>query len=59
MTSATISSVEWRQAWHTNEDVVYLNAAGQTPMPRVSLEAVQASLEWKWCPNVMSDHRKK
>ena len=57
MTRATISSAEWRHAWHTKEDVVYLNAAGQTPMPRVSLEAVQASLEWKKCPNVMSDQR--
>jgi cysteine desulfurase / selenocysteine lyase len=57
MTRATISSAEWRQAWHTKEDVVYLNAAGQTPMPRVSLEAVQASLEWKKCPNVVSDQR--
>jgi cysteine desulfurase / selenocysteine lyase len=49
--------VGWGQAWETHKDVVYLNAAGQAPMPRVSLEAVQASLEWKKYPNVMSDQR--
>lgn len=49
------ASAEWRQAWYANKDVVYLNAAGQTPMPRVSLEAVQATLEWKKFPHAMAE----
>jgi selenocysteine lyase/cysteine desulfurase len=57
MTRAIALSVEWRQAWYSNEGIVYLNAAGQAPMPRVSLEAVQASLEWKKFPQILTDQR--
>jgi cysteine desulfurase / selenocysteine lyase len=46
---------KWRDAWFPHGDTVYLNAAGQAPMPRVALEAVQASLEWKKYPYVMTD----
>lgn len=51
------SSVEWRQAWYANEDAIYLNAAGQAPMPRVSPDAVQATLEWKKFPHTVTDQR--
>jgi cysteine desulfurase / selenocysteine lyase len=54
---AMTSSMEWRQAWYANEDAVYLNIAGQAPMPRVSLDAVQASLEWKKYPQDVPDER--
>ncbi len=57
MAPATTSSMEWRQAWYANEDSVYLNAAGQAPMPRASLVAVQASLDWKKFPQTMPDER--
>ena len=57
MARAMSADVEWRQAWYRNDDVVYLNAAGQSPMPRVSLEAVQASLEWKKFPHNLTDQQ--
>jgi cysteine desulfurase/selenocysteine lyase len=55
MSTAMTSSVDWRQAWYANDPVVYLNAAGQAPMPRVSLDAVQAALEWKKFPHALTD----
>ena len=58
MTAAVSRPIgNWREAWHVSKDTVYLNAAGQAPMPRVSLEAVQAALEWKKFPHTMSDLR--
>ena len=47
--------LQWRDAWFSHGETVYLNAAGQAPMPRVALEAVQASLEWKKYPYTMTD----
>jgi L-cysteine/cystine lyase len=51
--------VDWRKAWYANDDVIYLNVAGQAPMPRVSLEAVQAALEWKKFPQKLTDHQER
>jgi len=55
MAKAMSQGVEWQQAWYANDDAVYLNAAGQAPMPRVSLEAVQTALEWKRRPQTLTD----
>ena len=55
MATAMRPSVDYRQAWYANDAVVYLNAAGQSPMPRVSLDAVQAALEWKKFPHALTD----
>jgi cysteine desulfurase / selenocysteine lyase len=55
MATSMTSSVDWQQAWYANDAVVYLNAAGQAPMPRVSLDAVQAALEWKKFPHALTD----
>ncbi len=59
MARAMSSGVDWRQAWYMNDDVIYLNVAGQSPMPRVSLEAVQAALEWKKFPQKLTDHQER
>jgi cysteine desulfurase / selenocysteine lyase len=56
MSATMTSSANWRDAWYENAPSVYLNAAGQAPMPRVALEAVQASLEWKKFPYILTDH---
>jgi len=56
MSATMISSSSWRDAWFQDAGSVYLNAAGQAPMPRVGLEAVQAALEWKKFPYVLTDH---
>jgi cysteine desulfurase / selenocysteine lyase len=56
MTTAVASlHSDWRQEWFEIEDAAYLNAAGQAPMPKVSLQAVQAALEWKKFPHRMPD----
>jgi selenocysteine lyase/cysteine desulfurase len=55
MTTTMISSASWREAWFQDTTTVYLNIAGQAPMPRVALEAVQASLEWKKFPYILTD----
>src|SRR5713226_7860141 len=47
--------MDWRTEWFEFEDVTYLNAAGQSPLPRISVRAVQAALEWKKYPHQLSD----
>jgi selenocysteine lyase/cysteine desulfurase len=49
-TTTTSPQVDWRQEWFEIEDATYLNLAGQSPMPRVSIRAVQAALEAKKFP---------
>jgi cysteine desulfurase / selenocysteine lyase len=46
---------DWRQEWFEIEDATYLNVSGQSPMPRVSIRAVQAALEAKKNPHHKSD----
>ena len=56
MASTTTSpQVDWRQEWFEIEDATYLNLAGQSPMPRVSIRAVQAALEAKKFPHQKPD----
>ncbi|GAC1626207.1 MAG: aminotransferase class V-fold PLP-dependent enzyme [Candidatus Acidiferrum sp.] len=54
-TAATSLQTDWRQEWFGIEDAAYLNAAGQAPMPKVSLKAVQTAIEWKTYPHKMPD----
>ncbi len=46
---------DWRGEWFEFEDAAYLNVAGQGPLPKVSLRAAQAALEWKKFPQHMPD----
>jgi selenocysteine lyase/cysteine desulfurase len=43
--------MDWRKEWFEFEDVTYLNLAGQAPMPRASIRAAQAAIEWKKYPH--------
>jgi cysteine desulfurase / selenocysteine lyase len=45
----------WRKEWFEIEDATYLNTAAHAVMPRVSLRAVQASLEAKKSPHHITD----
>ncbi len=54
-TATTSAPVDWRQEWFEFEDATYLNVSGQSPMPRVSVRAVQASLEAKKYPHHKPD----
>lgn len=42
--------MDWRREWFEFEDVTYLNAAWQGPLPRVSVQAAQEAIEWKKYP---------
>ncbi len=55
--AATTTSLQtdWRQEWFAIEDATYLNLAGQSPMPKVSIRAVQAALEAKKYPHQKPD----
>jgi cysteine desulfurase/selenocysteine lyase len=54
--TATQSHVtDWHQEWFEFEDATYLNVAGQSPLPKVSLRAAQAALEWKKFPHRIPD----
>jgi selenocysteine lyase/cysteine desulfurase len=55
--ASTITSpqIDWRQEWFEIEDATYLNLAGQSPLPRVSIRAVQAALEAKKFPHHKPD----
>ena len=54
-TTTTSPQVDWRHEWFEIEDATYLNLAGQSPMPRVSIRAVQAALEDKKAPHQKPD----
>jgi cysteine desulfurase / selenocysteine lyase len=53
--ATTLPRTDWRQEWFEIEDATYLNLAAQSPMPKVSFRAVQASLEWKKFPQRIPD----
>ncbi len=54
-TTAISPQTDWRQEWFEIEDATYLNLAGQSPMPKVSIRAVQAALEAKKNPHHKPD----
>src|SRR5260370_37018419 len=55
--AATTTSLQtdWRQEWFEIEDATYLDLAGQSPMPKVSIRAVQAALGAKKYPQQKPD----
>lgn len=55
MATTVSPQIDWRQEWFEIEDATYLNLAGQSPMPRVSIRAVQAALEAKKFPHQKPD----
>ena len=53
--STTSAQTDWREEWFALEDATYLNLAGQSPLPRVSIRAVEAALEAKKFPHHKTD----
>jgi len=47
--------MDWRDQFFDFEDVAYLNTAGQGALPRVSVKALQAAVEWKKLPHRVPD----
>ena len=54
-TTAISPQTDWRQEWFEIEDATYLNMASQSPMPKVSVRAVQAALEANKFPHHKPD----
>jgi cysteine desulfurase / selenocysteine lyase len=54
-TTVTSPRTDWRQEWFEIEDATYLNLAGQSPMPKVSIRAVLGALEAKKYPHQKPD----
>jgi cysteine desulfurase/selenocysteine lyase len=57
MATATSSPAQtnWRDEWFEFEDATYLNVAANAPMPKASLKAAQAAIEWKKFPQHVPD----
>ena len=54
-TTVASTQTDWRQEWFEIEDATYLNLASESPMPKVSIRAVQAALEAKKNPHHKPD----
>src|SRR5271167_1951034 len=46
---------DWKKEWFEIEDAAYLNTAAHAALPRVSVRAVQASIEAKKFPHHVDD----
>jgi cysteine desulfurase/selenocysteine lyase len=53
--TASLAQTNWREEWFEFENATYLNVAGNGPMPKVSLKAAQAAMEWKKFPQRVPD----
>jgi len=53
--TASPQKIDWRQEWFEFEGATYLNVAGESPLPKVSIRAVQAALEAKRFPHTKPD----
>jgi len=47
--------VDWRNEWHEFEGATYLNLAGQSPVPKSAIRAIQTAIEWKKFPHRIPD----
>lgn len=50
-----MQSIDWKNEWFPIEDATYLNFAAHAAIPRVALNAVQASVEAKRRPHIVDD----
>jgi hypothetical protein len=53
MTTPVVTN--WKKEWFEIEDAIYLNVAAHAVMPRVSIRAVEDSLEAKKFPHRVDD----
>lgn len=54
-TTSTAVRTDWRGEWFEFEDATYLNLAGQSPMPKVSLRAIQSAMADNKYPHHRTD----
>ena len=55
MPQGDYARTDWREAFLDFGDAIFLNAAGQAPMPRVSARALEKASEWKCRPHLIPD----
>ena len=48
-------SIDWKNEWFPIDDAIYLNFAAHAAIPRVALNAVQASIAAKMRPHIVDD----
>ena len=53
--SSTTGNIDWRQEWHEFDGATYLNLAGQSPVPKSAIRAIQSAIEWKKFPHHIPD----
>lgn len=51
----TPAKLNWRDEWFEFDNATYLNVAGNGPLPKVSVKATQAAIEWKKFPQRVPD----
>jgi len=51
----TMQAIDWKNEWFPIEDATYLNFAAHAAIPRVALNAVQASVAAKRRPHIVDD----
>ena len=51
----TLQSIDWKNEWFPIDDATYLNFAAHAAIPRVALNAVQASVAAKMRPHIVDD----
>ena len=51
----TMQSIDWKNEWFPIDDATYLNFAAHAAIPRVALNAVQASVAAKSRPHIVDD----
>jgi selenocysteine lyase/cysteine desulfurase len=54
-TSSATGNIDWRQEWHEFDGATYLNLAGQSPVPKSAIRAIQSAIEWKKFPHHIPD----
>ena len=54
-TSSIPVHTDWRQEWFEFEDATYLNLAGESPLPKVSVRAIQSAIADKKYPHHRQD----
>ena len=53
--SPSPAAIDWRQEWHEFDNATYLNVAGQSPVPKAAIRAIQSAVEWKKFPHNIPD----
>jgi len=51
----SIATTDWRNEWHEFDGATYLNLAGNSPIPKVAIKALQTAVEWKKFPQRIPD----